>query len=199
MDLNPDGLGAKFDFILQVWRPSPTVNVSGCYSLVNDYMSREITVTDSPISERVARITPSPQHQLHFQPGDVLGFYVESHGQGDLPGGDDDNGVVLLNNVYMGYTSESVYFASIDATAQTSQSGSCPYSVGTNGVLNSLTHGAPVISIATTTYSCHQGFSTPVNLVSSFISQSVDPTYSYSSQPFTDVATRILSSNDISM
>ena len=152
VDLNPDGFGARFDFILQVWRPSPTVNVSGCYSLVNDFISREITVTDSPPSKRVARITPLPQEQLQFQPGDVLGFYVESHGQGDGPGGDADNGVVLVNND-IDYRSESVWFASIDITTQTSLSVSCPYPVGTNGVLNSLTQAAPVISIKITTTS----------------------------------------------
>ena len=131
------------------------MNVSGCYSLVNDYMSREITVTDSPISERVARITPSPQQQLHFQPGDVLGFYVESHGQGDFAGGDDDNGVVLLNND-IGYSSESVRFASFGTPAQTSQSGSCPYPIGTSRVLNRLTHAAPVISISVISQLCSQ-------------------------------------------
>ena len=154
MDLNPDGYGVTFDFIFQVWRPSPAVKVSGCYSLVNDFMSKKIALsTDSPLSERVARITPLPQQQLQFQLGDVLGFYVESHGQGDVAGGDHDNGVVLLNND-TDYRSESVWFASIDVTAQPSQSGSCPYPVGTSGVLNSLTRAAPVISISMTTYSC---------------------------------------------
>ena len=166
----------------------------GCYSLVDDFVSTRLSVNGNG----VAVVTLSATDQLQFQPGDVLGFYVESH----VGTSDHDNGVVVLR--YQDWQSrtlysESVWYGSIDATAQTSQSGSCPYSVGTNGILNSLTHGAPVISIAMTTYSCRQGFSTPVNLVSSIISQSVDPTYSYSSQPFTDVATRILSSNDISM
>ena len=125
-----------------MWRPSPTVNETGCYSLVNKYA---VTSTSLPATDRV---TPLPQNQLQFQPGDVLGFYVESHGTSS----DNDNGVVLLNN--SNHTSELVWFASIDMTAQISRSGSCPYPVGTNGVLHLSTHAAPVISISVTSYSC---------------------------------------------
>ena len=152
MDLNPDRDGSQFtfNFILQVWRPSHTVNQSGCHSLVNDFT---ITSTIVNNSQRVARVTPSPQEQLQFQPGDVLGFYVESHGSNNELDGDADNGVVLLNNG--SHTSELVWFASIDVTqSQTSQSGSCPYPVGIDGTLNSSTRAAPVISISVMTTSC---------------------------------------------
>ena len=144
MDLNPDGSGT-FNFILQVWRPSRPANV--CYSLVDNFMSTSISVDGT--TDRVARVTPSPQHQLQFQTGDVLGFYVESNGSKS----DNDNGVVLLNNG--SHTNELVWFASIDITAaQTSQSGSCPYPVGTDGVLINSTHAAPVISVSVMTTSC---------------------------------------------
>ena len=152
MDLNPDRNGSEFtfNFILQVWRPSHTVNQSGCHSLVNDH---SVISTNIDSSGRVARVTPSPQEQLQFQPGDVLGFYVESHGSNDGSDGNADNGVVLLNNG--SHTSELVWYASIDVTqSQTSQSGSCPYSVGIDGTLNSSTHAAPVISISVMTTSC---------------------------------------------
>ena len=157
VDLNPDRAprnnARKFDFILQVWRPSPTVNVSdsnynGCFSLVNAF-SVMSTVSQS---EGIVRVTPSLQYQLEFQTGDVLGFYVESHG-----GSDHDNGVVLLDNGT--HTSVLVWFASTDIIAQPSQSGSCPYSVGTNGVLNSSTHAAPVISLSVMTTSCYPNYS----------------------------------------
>ena len=98
-----------------------------------------------------------PEYQLQFQPGDVLGFYVESHGDED--NSNYDNGVVVLNT--NDHFSELVWFASVDITAvQPSQSGSCPYPVGTNGVLNSSTHAAPVISISMTTYACSPSSST---------------------------------------
>ena len=148
VDLNPDANEASktFNFILQIWRPSPTVNPE-CYSLVNDH---SVISTNIDSSGRVARVTSVPQDQLLFQPRDVLGFYVESHGSSDNPDGNADNGVVLLNNG--SHTSELVWFASIDVTqSQTSQSGSCPYSVGIDGTLNSSTHAAPVISISVMT------------------------------------------------
>lgn len=146
VDLNPAEIEANFDFELQVWRPSPTVNETGCYSLVDNFIVRSTSIPPLPESEHVARVTPLPQDQLQFQPGDVLGFYVESHGTTT----DENNGVVLLNNA--SYTSELAWHARI--TALTSQSGSCPYPVGTSGVLNILTRAAPVISISVTTYSC---------------------------------------------
>ena len=146
--MNPADTSANFDIDFQVWRPSPTVNETGCYSLVGNYIVRSIAITGTPEINHVAKVTPSPQDQLQFQPGDVLGFYVESHGTSS----DFDNGVVLLNNG--SHTNELVYFASIDATAQTSQSGSCPYPVGSSRALNSTTRAAPVISISTTMYDC---------------------------------------------
>ena len=56
-------------------------------------MVRSISIPTSPVNEHVVRVTPLPQDQLQFQPGDVLGFYVESHGLSN-----EDNGMVLLNN-----------------------------------------------------------------------------------------------------
>ena len=121
---------------LQVWRPSPTVDDStgtGCYSLVGNNRFSNIDLSDG-----VARITPSPQDYIQFQPGDVLGFYVEDANDGD-------NGVVALTTD--SYTRESVWYAS--ATSQTVAG--CPISVGSAGDLNTMLRGAPVISIATGT------------------------------------------------
>ena len=150
MDLNPFGYSVTFDLDFQVWRPSPTVGETGCYSLVNNFAINETSLPSGPEIDHVARVTPPPQNQLQFQPEDVLGFYVESHGTGDVL---NDNGVVLLSHA--NYSSELVWFASVDITAtQPSQSGSCPYPVGTSGILSSSTRAAPVISISVTTYPC---------------------------------------------
>ena len=117
---------------LQVWRPSPTVDDStgtGCYSLVGNNRFTAIS-----LSGDVAVVTPLPQDYIQFQPGDVLGFYVE-----EANGAND--GVVILTNP-SSFTSELVWYASIAPTMTT-------YSVGSNGVLNTMTHAAPVISIRT--------------------------------------------------
>ena len=121
---------------LQVWRPSPTVDDStgtGQYSLVGNNRFTSIS-----LSEEVAIVTPSPQDYIQFQPGDVLGFYVEE-------AKDSDDGVVVLTSP-SSFTSEVVWYASIDPAMATSQS---VYSVGSGGNLSTSIHAAPVISIET--------------------------------------------------
>jgi hypothetical protein len=129
---------------LQVWRPSPTVDDStgtGCYSLVGN--NRFTSITSSQLSGGLVRVTPSPQDYIQFRPGDVLGFYVEEAIKSTY----NTPGVVLrASPSYL--TSERVWFASIHHDAATSQNGDCPYSVGSNGVLNTLTRAAPVLSVS---------------------------------------------------
>ena len=130
----------SFTLDLQVWRPSPTVDDStgtGCYSLVGNNRFTSIS-----LSVDVAIVTPSPQNYIQFKPGDVLGFCVE-----DAKSSTHTPGVVLRTSPsYL--TSELVWFASFNHDATISQDGDCPYSVGSNGVLNTLTRAAPVISIS---------------------------------------------------
>ena len=121
---------------LQVWRPSSTVDDSTStdqYSLVGNNRFASISLSD-----QVAIVTPSPQDYIQFQPGDVLGFYVEE-------ARDSDDGVVVLTSP-SSFTSEVVWYASIDPAMATSQS---VYSVGSTGELDNSTRAAPVISIST--------------------------------------------------
>ena len=137
----PGGSGYQntYTLNLQVWRPSPTVDDStgtGQYSLVGNNKFSNISLVLS--TGLVARVTPSPQDYVQFQPGDVLGFYVEEARYGV-------DGVVVLTNPSI-FASEVVWYASIDPAMATSQS---VYSVGNSGEVNSLTRAAPVISIST--------------------------------------------------
>ena len=109
---------------------------TGCYSLVGNNRFTSIS-----LSGQVAVVTPSPQDYIQFQPGDVLGFYVEEARE-------SSGGVVILTSP-SSFTSELVWYASIGPAMATSQNRDCPYSVGSNGVLNTVTHAAPVISIET--------------------------------------------------
>ena len=154
MDVNrgfssgPFNRSGKYSLDLQVWRPSPTVDDStgtGCYSLVGN---NRFTSISPIISPAVAIVTPSPQDYIPFQPGDVLGVYVEDatvHTDGT-----PDGVVVLTTFSITSFTNDLVWYASIAPSVATSQNGDCPYSVGSNGgVLNTLVRGAPVISIST--------------------------------------------------
>ena len=144
--LDPDetpgpGASVPYTLDLQVWRPSPTVNDStgtGCYSLVGNNR-----FTSIPLSGGVASpLVPSSSDYIIFRPGDVLGVYVEEARE-------DDDGVVILTTSgdTSTFTSESVWYAIPSVTA--SQNGDCPYSAGSNGVLNIVTTGAAVLSIST--------------------------------------------------
>ena len=139
----PRGMGRPYTLDFQVWRPlpSPTVDDStgtGCYSLVGN--NRFLSVT---FSDNLVQATPLPQDCIQFQPGDVLGFHVEQAKE-------SDDGVVIRTSCDdICFTNERVWYASIAPTMATSQNGDCPYSVGSNGVLNILTQAAPIISIST--------------------------------------------------
>ena len=142
VDVTPGGSNHQMAYTIdfQVWRPSPTVDDStgtGCYSLVGNNRFTSIS-----LSGGVAVVTPSPGDHIQFQSGDVLGFYVEEARSAS-------DGVVLIaagNNL----ARSTLWHASIAPSMATPQTGNCPYSVGSNGVLNTPIRGiAPVISIKT--------------------------------------------------
>ena len=138
MDVHRGGNGdnERYTLNLQVWRPSPSSTNSlgtGEYNLVGNNRFTSIS-----LSGGVALVTPSPGDYIPFRSGDVLGFSVESARDGD-------RGVVMLTTD--SFTSELVWHASV-----ASQNWDCPYSVGSNGVLNTSTRAAPVISISTSRY-----------------------------------------------
>ena len=140
VDVNPGFQSSRYTLDLQVWRPSPTVNRSdgtGCYSLVG---SNRFSAISDIVPPGVAIVTPSPQEYVTFQPGDILGVYVEKASL-------SSDGVVMLTTNR--FTSELVWYASIAPALATSQNRDCPYSVGGGGVLNSSINAAPVISLAT--------------------------------------------------
>lgn len=125
----------------QVWRPSLTVECTGCYSLIGNNNFTLVSPTD-----QVAKVTPSPQHQIQFQPGDVLGFSWENTNLNAR----SDGGVVMLRDHSRKQEGggEEVWYA--DIRKVTSVDVYCPSPVGTQcgGVLNTSTDAAPVISVS---------------------------------------------------
>ena len=143
MDVNPGKNGGEDEYILdlQVWRPSPTVRTTGCFSLVGNNRFTSVLVSGG-----VARVTPLPQNRIQFQPGDVLGFYVESNRRNNAA----SRGVVTLSDYRTagdrGFETEEVWYANIGNIAAAGSD--CPYAVGSNKVLKSSTNAAPVISVS---------------------------------------------------
>ena len=141
-DVHPGG-GDVMSYILdfQVWRPSPTVNNStgtGCYSLVGNNRFTSVSLYSG-----LARVIPSPQHYIQFQPGDVLGFHVEG-------GGTDNHGVLVRRD----NDREVVWHASIDSNEAALLREGCPYPwpAGNSELDITLIRAAPVISINTSNY-----------------------------------------------
>ena len=94
------------------------------------------------LSSGLARATPSPQNWIHFQPGDVVGFYMESNERGDKYG---DPGIVLKSD----RNREEVWHVSMDPDEAALLRKGCPHTWRGNPKLEiSFTPAAPIISIS---------------------------------------------------
>ena len=128
-----------YDIFFQVWRPSPTVQSNGCYSLVGENRFTSITFgSNGPVSE-----TPEPSNIISVQPGDVVGYYTFSR---DDPDNSESQGIQLDT----GYTNDTVwYFADFNTSSITLEDTNCPLPVGdeSNRVLTSSTNAGPVLSV----------------------------------------------------
>ena len=142
-DVHPSGGRDDMMYTLdfQVWRPSPTVESTGCYSLVGNNRFNHVPLTNGVASA----LTPLANEMITFQPGDVLGFYIES--ASSLP---DSRGVVLLTD--REYQSELVWFADLNNVIIGNLA--CPFPVGPSGILDSSTNAAPVISLSVSKLTC---------------------------------------------
>ena len=123
---------------LQVWRPSPSVNETGCYNLVGNNNFSSVS-----LESELTSVTPLPHEQIHFQPGDVLGFYVENGQQVEYA-----SGVMMLCDLNeqgdRGYETEEVWYA----TNLVFSNAKCLAAVGPGRLLDSSTNVAPIISVS---------------------------------------------------
>lgn len=135
---------------LQVWRPSPAVSITGCYSLVGNN-----NFTSVPLENELTVVRPALHERIHFQPGDVLGFYVENTDAAFSDEGNSKNsggGVMMLSDLDesgdQGYATEEVWYATnlVFANAH------CLAAVGPGRLLDSSTNGAPIISVSYSKY-----------------------------------------------
>ncbi len=122
----------------QVWRPnspSPLDN-DGCYTMqgTNDFPS--IPLADPDTDDRgIVTGVPPVNERIEVQPGDVVGFYLESR-SGD--------GIQFAKDEASPYTDETVWFATGSLTPNSDAA--CMYPVGTSGLLSSSTNLAPLIT-----------------------------------------------------
>ena len=126
-----------YDISFQVWRPSPTVQESGCFSLVGENKFTSISLGDGGLVSK----TPEPSNILTVQPGDVVGYYTISRGgMGDGLQLDKSQNI---DSIWYHTISESFAPGTAD----------CPLPVGIDKILTSFTNGSPVLSV--TMSKCH--------------------------------------------
>ena len=126
-----------YDITFQVWRPSPSVNETGCYSLVGQNVFRRFSFPEGGF----VRLMPSANTFITAQVGDVVGYLTTSRS------GSND-GIQLENS--RDYSSNEIWYQDIEATNAIS-SGECPLPVGTETgrILTSFTNAAPMLRLDT--------------------------------------------------
>ncbi len=126
----------------QVWRPNSTspVDTDGCYTRQGINHFPAISLADPDAADRgIVTGVPLESERIEVQPGDVVGFYLESSrltSDGIQFAGDDDN--------TSPYTEETVWFATDSLTPR--PEATCMYPVGTSGLLSSSTNLAALIT-----------------------------------------------------
>ena len=127
-----------YNLDLQVWRPSPTVQTTGCYSLVGINRFTSVSLTNSG-----AVVTPLPQEWIEFQPGDVLGFNMEN------TNGDEGGVVILMDSSERrdsGYETEEVWYADFSNLIFGFEEYQLVVGSQPGRALNTMISAAPVIS-----------------------------------------------------
>ena len=123
----------------QVWRPSPTVEIDGCYSLVGENRFTSITLnTDDLVSE-----TPEPSNIISVRPGDVVGYFT-------ITNRNNPNEGIQLNDENEDFSREIVwYHTSTDKDPLMFRGEMCPFPVSAssnNALLTQSTDFGPIIS-----------------------------------------------------
>ena len=116
----------------QIWRPTPMD--SDRYIKVGENSFPSVRVSSSRIEEEL-----SSNEQLHFQPGDVLGYYLEQAG--------GDNGGIQLDNENK-FTQEELWYATGNSNLQNE----CRLDISSGGDLSLSTTLGPIISVSLSKY-----------------------------------------------
>ena len=130
-----------YDITFQVWRPSPTVNDSGCYSLVGENVFTSFSFTLGG----TVQLSPPSSSIITAQSGDVVGYYTNSR-----EGSND--GIQLERNSI--YTQNIIWYQTTDSNGLSPLSSSnCPYPVGSGSdrILRTSANAAPMLRLVTST------------------------------------------------
>ena len=116
-----------YSITFQVWRPTSTDG--NRYVKVGENIFLAVTLSFSAIRETLAL-----NEGLHFQPGDVVGYYLEQNN------GRTDGGLQPDTS----FTQETLYYA----TGNTGLQSECVLEVGSTADLSMSTNLGPIISVS---------------------------------------------------
>ncbi len=131
-----------YNISFQVWRPNSTspVDTDGCYTMQGTNHFSPISLADDESADRgIVTGVPLESERIEVQPGDVVGFYLESSK-------DKNDGIQFagVNDNTTPYTTETVWYATGSLTPR--PEAACMYPVGTSGLLSFSTNRAPLIT-----------------------------------------------------
>ena len=132
--------GQSYTISFQVWRPnSPSsVDTDGCYTMQGTNHFLHISLADDTSDDRgIVTGVPLESERIEVQPGDVVGFYLESSHMMDR----NHDGIQFAPD--SAYKSEAVWYATGSYNKGPTE---CPFPVGPRRVLSSSTNRAPLIT-----------------------------------------------------
>ncbi|XP_064406345.1 uncharacterized protein LOC135351301 isoform X2 [Halichondria panicea] len=134
----------------QVWRPnSPSpVDTDGCYTMQGTNHFPSIPLADDRSADRgIVTGIPLESERIEVQPGDVVGFYLESSHMRDS----NHDGIQFAPDST--YKSEAVWYVTGSYNKGPTD---CPFPVGPKRVLSSSTNRAPLITATVSTTNCQR-------------------------------------------
>ena len=138
-----------YNITFQVWRPSPTVENTGCYSLVGENRFENFLFTEHGL----VQLTPTPPLNtlIIAQSEDVVGYYTNSRGglKNGVRGNGVNEGIQLENG--NSYNQNIIWYHDLGTGPLVIWNNECPYPVGSesNKSLRSYTNAAPMLNIST--------------------------------------------------
>ncbi len=133
----------NYDITFQIWRPSPTIQENGCYSLVGQNVFTSITFMNN-----VPVILVPQDNYVIAQAGDVVGYSTNSRGN-------RNEGIQLDQRDE--YSQNMVWYHPHDGSLEIGNQ-NCPFPIGSEAdrILRTLTHAAPMLRIKTSKSFCIQ-------------------------------------------
>ena len=117
-----------YNITFQIWRPTG----GNSYVKIGENSFPGVQLIQGSGGE-INEEVKSSSEQLHFQPGDVVGYYLDQNSRGN-------NGGIQFDRQY---TQEELWYTTGNSDIQNE----CKLDIGIGGDLNMSTHFGPIISV----------------------------------------------------